>query len=117
MPKHAGHLVDISTLPIQTINEVVISQIEEGGHQAILSRYGDSRWDLSPYIATLNTRGIAIIFDIELGNGSLLTHQCNYRLLEAAKRFLYMRWRVKAPHSCKSACNNDPLWGVIGVQN
>jgi len=20
-------------------------------------------------------------------------------------------------HDCKSACNNDPLWGVIGVQN
>jgi len=19
--------------------------------------------------------------------------------------------------ACKSACNNDPLWGVIGVQN
>jgi len=25
--------------------------------------------------------------------------------------------KARTAHMCKSACNNDPLWGVIGVQN
>jgi integrase len=101
MHKNAGHLVDINSVISDDIHRLVISQINENGQQIIVSRYGDSRWDLSPYIQTLNSRAYVIIFDIVLGDGSILTDSQNAILLDAAKRFLYVRWRVKAPHSGK----------------
>lgn len=101
MLKHAGHLVDIATVPEENINRLVVSQVEENGQPVIISRYGDSRWDLSPYFQTRNSTDYTIIFQTDLGEGSLLTDSQNSKLLESAKRFLYVRWKVKAPHSGK----------------
>jgi len=101
MLKHAGHLIDISTVPAEEINQLVISQINQNGQAVIISRYEDTRWDLNPYIQTNNSPGNAIIFQIKLDDGSSLTDSQNSRLLESIKRFLYVRWKVKAPHSGK----------------
>lgn len=101
------HLVDIRTVASSAIPELVVSR--RGA--VVVSRYEHSQWNLSPYIHTRNTRGATIRFDVEFHDGSVLTDERHARLLESAKRFLYARWRVKAPHSgkhisAKTLCNN-----------
>ena len=103
MPEQgAQHLVDIRTVSAADIDDLIIGQVQEGGQTVVISRYGDARWNLLPYIHTRNTGAVGIIkFDVDFGNGSLLTDPQNEGLLAAAKRFLYVRWKVKAPHSQK----------------
>ena len=92
-----SHLVDIRPLHAPDIADVVISR--RGSR--VLSQYRDNVWDLAPYLPVKNLRQSTIRFDIALPDGSVLTDPQHAPLLAAAKRFLYMRWRIKAPHSRK----------------
>lgn len=100
----SGQLRDIRDLSQDTILDLVISQIgpKSGpGGQRVLSRYRDNRWDLSPYFHTRNSQADVLKFDLAFDDGSFLTDPKHAALLEAAKRFLYVRWRVRAPRSAK----------------
>lgn len=101
MGKPLEHLVDIKAVPVSDLNDLIISQHKVNGQLVILSRYRDMRWNLSPYIQTRNHRDFKIIFNSRLENGDLLTDNKNKGLLESAKRFLYVRWKHKSPHSGK----------------
>ncbi len=100
MANAGTHLADIRDHPETAIAEAVVSLV--GGR--VLSRYGDATWDLSPYIPTRNGRQTSIRFEALFADGTCLTDACHAQLLESAKRFLYSRWRVKAPHSGKYIC-------------
>lgn len=91
------HLVDIRLLPTRDILDAVISQRKN----LVLSRYRDNVWDIAPYVSVKNIRQSTIRFDMKFSDGSCLTDPKHAALLDASKRFLYARWRVKAPHSRK----------------
>ncbi len=96
------HLVDIRAVPAAGIDGLIISEVREGGQTVVISRYGDAHWNLLPYIHTRNMGAVGIIkFDVDLGNGTLATGGENKGLLAAVKRFLYVRWKVRAPRSGK----------------
>ncbi|EAN1870832.1 hypothetical protein D8V51_23150 [Salmonella enterica] len=97
MSSIGSHLVDIRPLHAPDIADVVISR--RGSR--VMSQYRDNVWDLAPYLPVKNLRQSTIHFDIALPDGSVLTDPQHAPLLAAAKRFLYMRWRIKAPHSRK----------------
>ena len=115
MSELPSHLVDINTVLPADLNHLVISQFEKNGKIVVVSIYGDPRWNLTPYVRTRNHRDVIIIFNVKLVNGSLLTDKQNESLLHAAKRFLYVRWKVKAPHSGKyiSARTLHNNWGQL----
>ena len=97
MSSIGSHLVDIRPLHSPDIADVVISRRES----RVLSQYRDNVWDLDPYLPVKNLRQSTIRFHIALPDGSVLTDPQHARLLASAKRFLYMGWRIKAPHSRK----------------
>lgn len=97
MPDAETHLVDLSKVPQAGIPDIPVSIVGD----RVLSRYCDNIWDLNPYLPTKNNRQTKIRFDLAFTDGSCLTDVKHIRLLESAKRFLYVRWRVKAPHSRK----------------
>ncbi|MEN3371967.1 hypothetical protein [Dechloromonas sp. ZS-1] len=107
MANFGAHLVDLHPLAAADIPDVVISQRGD----VVLSRYRDNVWDIAPYLPARNLRQTTIRFEVEFSDGSRLTDPQHAALLDASKRFLYARWRVKAPHSrkyiaAKTVCNN-----------
>lgn len=110
-PGIGAHLKDLRRLQSTKIEDAIISQQDDH----VLSRYGDIAWDLSPFLPARNLRTRKINFDLKFSNGTCLVGPENAALLQSVKRFLYTRWRVKAPHSrkyisAKSVMNN---WGQL----
>lgn len=97
MANIGAHLVDLRHLSVADILDVVISQRGD----MVLSHYRDNVWDIAPYLPAKNLRQTTIRFDLDFSDGSRLVDPQHAALLDAAKRFLYARWRVKAPHSRK----------------
>ncbi|TXE24292.1 integrase [Serratia marcescens] len=97
MPNTGAHLVDLLNTSQADAPDIPVSIAGE----RVLSRYRDNIWDLSPYLPTKNSRIKKIRFDVPFADDSRLTDVKHILLLESAKRFLYVRWRVKAPHSRK----------------
>ncbi|MBN3729649.1 integrase [Burkholderia sp. Tr-20390] len=107
MRSSGTHLVDLCTLPAALIPDTIISSSGD----RVLSRYSDNLWDMSPYLPAKNVGRKRIRFDIKFADGTFLTEAKHAKLLDAAKRFLYVRWRIQAPHSrkhisAKSVINN-----------
>ncbi|MDY7508796.1 site-specific integrase [Ralstonia wenshanensis] len=90
-------MTDLSPLSAADIHETPVSQ--RGG--TVLSRYRDDLWDLAPYLPARNLKQTTIHFKLRFADGSHLTDPQHSALLNASKRFLYTRWRTKAPHSRK----------------
>ena len=91
------HLVDLRSLSVTDILNAVISQCGN----FVLSRYRDNIWNIAPYLPAKNLRQTTIRFDMYFTDGSCLTDPQHSALLDASKRFLYARWRIKSPNSRK----------------
>lgn len=97
MSSTGSHLVDLNALASDEISDAIISSVDD----LVLSRFSDNIWEMSPYLLTKNNKQSTIRFDCKFHDGSCLTSLEHCRLLDAAKRFLYARWRNRAPHSRK----------------
>jgi integrase len=90
MAKPPTHLVDLAHVHEKDLPHVVVSL--QGN--AVVSRYGDDSWDLSPYAAAKNYQRVRMVFTYKFKNGRRLTDPEYRTLLASVKRFLYTRWRA-----------------------
>ena len=95
MPHANPRLVDLKGLSENAIANTPVTFSKD----RILSRYCDDAWDMTPYLAVKNSRSYRIRFDVKFSDGTQLIEKKHAHLLDSSKRFLYVRWRVQAPHS------------------
>jgi integrase len=95
MPHANPRLVDLKGLSENAIANTPVTFSKD----RILSRYCDDAWDMTPYLAVKNSRSCRIRFDVKFSDGTQLIEKKHAHLLDSSKRFLYVRWRVQAPHS------------------